>query len=1221
MRLFNFLRKKWKVATTLLLIAIATVIGVVAVRASTVTIMVDKATIAFTGTNLTETISATANLSLDPGVSGGTYSWSVDDPDVATVTANEGTGSVISKGAGKTVVNISYTLSDGTSDTKKVPVVVPLTVNSDRVKGIMSVGNSDIVTCDAAASKYVQWTSSNSNVVSVEADTNAAGNGSVATITAVSGGTAVITCTIPSDSLAAMSFTVTVGVSIDETEITVNQGESKPLTTNSNSVKDVFWWSADPNIAVVESGVVHGIYAGTTTIYGSCIENDNVTPNASDSVTVNVPYEVFAPTSTVLVGDYVSVATTANPAEVNYMSSNNNVLYYDIQKGMFKANSTGTAVVTVSWNGKSEDIIIDVIDAFSLSSSAMSLNIGTSGEVSAQVSNYGTPVHWTVADPDMVELLISEDGLTATVTAKATGEYGYTTLVASQEIDGVVKSAECKIYVTNPVNGLTLLYNGNPVSDVITAAKGTGVYITAFLNFGSDVVPANTKLSWVSSDTNVVTITPVTTEGQQQLTQINAVGGGYATVTVVSEDGLCIATVDFYVTEGVTSITLDKDSVTAQMALQKYQLKATVSPDTDGVDKTVIWTTLDPSVVTVDQNGLVTFVGPGETYVSATSGADTSKVAYCKFVITQQVEGIKMDFDKVTLSVGEEFRLTSIITPSNATNQNLIWSSSNEGVVKVDETGLITAIASGTATIIVQTEDGGYIDMTNVTVLQPVTSIILSQTELSVKKGTVFWLSETVLPESADNKNVIWSSSDTSLATVEPDGKVTTLACGTVTISCVSVDNGTVAYCVVEITEPVTGLTLNTSHQEMIAGTKFVIVPTVEPFDAINKAVTYVSSDPEVATVDENGVVTAIRGGTCEIIVTTVESSVVATCTIVVKEFVSSIDIINNPEYLNITEYVDLSVEVLTNTASDKAVIWTSSNKDVAEVDQSGRVTGLSVGKVVITATAADGSGISDSVIIKVIKPVTDITLSESKVTIFVDDTISISAIVNPEDATVKKLLWTSEDETIAKVYQDGDVTGIAPGRTVIHATSTDGNEIVASCTIIVKARTSASSIKINSSEITMLKGKTRKLTATIYPNKTTDGIHWMSTDTSIVQVDQKGNIITVGAGTCEVVAYSTSGSVEGRCVVHSIAMSCTNLSLEQYDTFNLYVDGAPDRVSWRSSNPRIASVNQNGVVTGRMPGQCRITGTVDGKTVVCNVKILAVDPSQFINADIKWQR
>ena len=229
---------------------------------------------------------------------------------------------------------------------------------------------------------------------------------------------------------------------------------------------------------------------------------------------------------------------------------------------------------------------------------------------------------------------------------------------------------------------------------------------------------------------------------------------------------------------------------------------------------------------------------------------------------------------------------------------------------------------------------------------------------------------------------------------------------------------------------------------------------------------------------------------------------------------------------------------------------------------------------------------------------------------------LPINYKIVPENATIKGIQWTSDNEEVAKVYSDGDIVGIAPGRTIVHATSTDTNNVVAHCTVIVKPIINASSISINSSEIVMLKGKTRKLTARLYPLNSNESVNWLSTDTSIVQVDPNGNIITVGAGVCEVVAYSSSGTVQDSCKIYSIAMSHTDIRMEQYDTFNLYVDGSPSAVSWRTSNPRIATVTQNGVVTGRMPGECIITGTVAGKTVTCYVKIFAIDPGKFINAD-----
>ncbi len=1214
MRFINFIKKHWKASALFIAIVIATTVGVVLVRASSISMTLDTAALNFasTGSEYAAEVKVTS-LVVDStgGDTNGSYTWSIADNSVATVSILEtGRVKITPVGAGVTSLEVTYKLNnENTSTSKTIPISVALNVNYSNVSGILMAGNMNYtVSANAATGKVVTWSSSNSSVVSVNSI-----NSYQANITPVSGGTATITATISSDSLS-FSFRVTVGVSITTTgPVTVAQGQNQAIVTNSNSPSNVFWWSDDEKVATVVNGVINGVYAGTTNIYASCKDHD-ASNNAGSSISVVVPYTVSVPSTTVIVGDMIGITTTADPANVSMVSNNNNVIIYDAASGKFKAVSTGQASITVTWGSETQTIDMTVIDGFYLSTTTTSLNIGASSTVVANVSNSTSPVHWTISDPDMVQLSVSEDGLTATVKAVATGVNPYTTLVATQEIDGVVKSASCKVYVLNPVTNLTLMYNGTEIKNVISVAKASSIYITAYLNFGEAVVPDNTKLSWISSDTSVITVAPVTASGQQQLCQINAVGGGNATITVVSEDGLYIATADFYVTEGVTGISLDSTDVTAQMALQKFQLTATVKPDSSGVDHSVVWASLDPNVVKVDQNGLVTFVGPGETYVSATSAADSTKIAYCRFHITQQVEGIAMDYDKVTLNVGDEYRLTAVISPANASNKNVTWSSSNEAVVKVDANGMLQAMGSGSATIIVQTADGGYIDMTNVTVLQPVTKITLSQTEMSVKKGTVFWLNATISPETADNKKVTWSPSDKSLATVDQDGKVTTLAVGTVTIACVSQDNGTVAYCIIEITEPVTGLSLNTYYQEMVTGTKFVIIPTVLPTDAINKAVTYVSSDTSVATVDANGVVSAIKGGECQIIVTTVESSVEAVCTIKVKEFVSSIEISGNPENLNVGSFVDLKATVGSETATNKMVYWTSSDNSVATVDQTGRVTGLKPGTIVISATAADGSGVSASVIIRVINAVTSITLSESKITIYVGDTFNINATVNPANASIKGLTWTSDDSAVARVYSDGDVVGVTAGRTVVHATSNDGNNVVANCTVIVKNRIPASSISINSSDITMLKGKTRTLTARLFPTNSNESIKWLSTDTSIVQVDGNGTIVTVGAGVCDIVAYSTNGTVEDSCTIHSIAMSCTGMNLEQYDTFNLYVDGAPSAVSWRSSNPRIASVTQGGVVTGRMPGECTITATVDGKTVTCYVKVMAVDPGKFIN-------
>ena len=276
--------------------------------------------------------------------------------------------------------------------------------------------------------------------------------------------------------------------------------------------------------------------------------------------------------------------------------------------------------------------------------------------------------------------------------------------------------------------------------------------------------------------------------------------------------------------------------------------------------------------------------------------------------------------------------------------------------------------------------------MCNIYVKQPVTQVILNTTDITVRQGQVFWLNATCLPENADNKIISWESRDESVCTVESDGKVTAVGAGTTSIIATNVDTGLTAYCVVSVTQPVTGISLNSDYQELWVGAKYAIIPVVEPYDAENKNVTYLSSDPSVATVDENGVVTALKGGSCIIEVTTEVNKLTAACTIVVKEYVSSITLSETDKFMNVGSTGTLVASVGTDTATNKNIVWSSSNYDICYVDGNGNLSANSVGNAVITATAADGSGVSASCIVKVVDPVIGITVEPDTVRLLVGD-------------------------------------------------------------------------------------------------------------------------------------------------------------------------------------------------------------------------------------------
>ena len=251
--------------------------------------------------------------------------------------------------------------------------------------------------------------------------------------------------------------------------------------------------------------------------------------------------------------------------------------------------------------------------------------------------------------------------------------------------------------------------------------------------------------------------------------------------------------------------------------------------------------------------------------------------------VNYKVTGVSLNTDSLTLEEGGTATLTATITPSNATDQNVTWSSDNESVATVDQNGRVTAVAQGGATITAAVD--GKSAKCSVTVNAaapvPVTSVSLDKTSLGLTEGDTETLTATVEPSDATNKNVTWSTSDASIATVT-DGVVTAVAPGTATITVTTVDQSKTATCTVTVTVPVTGVTLNKTRTSLYVGDTETLTATVAPDNATNQAVTWTSSNPSVATV-KNGVVTAVAPGIAVITATTQDGNHTAACAVTVR--------------------------------------------------------------------------------------------------------------------------------------------------------------------------------------------------------------------------------------------------------------------------------------------------------------------------------------------------
>ena len=243
-----------------------------------------------------------------------------------------------------------------------------------------------------------------------------------------------------------------------------------------------------------------------------------------------------------------------------------------------------------------------------------------------------------------------------------------------------------------------------------------------------------------------------------------------------------------------------------------------------------------------------------------------------------------MDKSSLELNEGETATLAATVKPDNASDKTVTWSSSKTSVATVDANGKVTAVAEGNATITAKA--GNKSATCSVTVTKNVVaveSITLDKSSLELNEGETATLVATVKPDNATNKTVTWSSSRTSVATVDANGKVTAVAEGTATITAQAGDK--TASCTVTVKKKVVAVesvTLDKSSLELTEGETATIIATVKPDNATNKTVTWSSSNASVASVDANGTVTAVAEGSATI--TAKAGDKTATCTVTVKK-------------------------------------------------------------------------------------------------------------------------------------------------------------------------------------------------------------------------------------------------------------------------------------------------------------------------------------------------
>lgn len=774
---------------------------------------------------------------------------------------------------------------------------------------------------------------------------------------------------------------------------------------------------------------------------------------------------------------------------------------------------------------------------------------------------------------------------------------------------------ELQVDYVDPIDGPQLLsgmsLNGE-IAPAATVVMGTADSEGAYLAF-------NSKLG-------------IATSGRVATLKFKVLKGGSSDVifkSIIYDDGTGVET-EVTSTSKVTitgriplsGLTVEPNTVTVNKGNTKT-LTATKNP-TDTTDTTPItWKSSNEAVATVDSNGKVTAVGVGTATITATckNYSDTSTVT-----VDNPLKGLKLDKTAETVARGGVVQLTATKNPTDTTDTNPItWKSSNEAVATVDSNGKVTAVGIGNAAI-TATCGTHTTEPFNITVNAPLVGITMNKKEAGIDKAETVQLSVTKNPvDTTDSENVVWTSSNSDIASVDNNGLVTGKALGKTTITAkIETSHGTyTATCEVTVNVHIESITIVNAgidasrNLELYKNQTADLTVDFNPDEfAESKTIIWESSDKTVAKV-ENGKVTAVAPGTATITATTVNGKTDSIKVTVPVVKAATLTINKNNTSIEKGNSEQLTTEILPeNTTDDTTVTWESSDENVVTVVD-GLVTAVGVGNATVTAKAA---GLDATCNVVVTCALESIALDKDELKLEAGTTSDTLVVTkNPTDATVDlaNVNWTSKNPEVATVV-DGKVTAVAPGTAVIEA-ELDGKK--ATCEVTVIVTLTGAEIENGNTTLELIKGQTSDLKVVYTPANSTEipDATWSSSDEEVATVEN-GKVTALKEGTTMISVDYGNGIVARRKVevkeIHadSVVFNKVVESLNKKETVDLDVNILPENttddktITWESSDETVATVDKDGKVTGLKAGKTTIKATtVNGKFAEMEIEVKEV--------------
>ncbi len=1030
---------------------------------------------------------------------------------------------------------------------------------------------------------------------------------------------------------------------------TYTDGSTKDLTSSAT------WNSANHGIATVSQGVATSVGVGTTSVTatsGSIVGSTNLTVTQAALVSIAVTPAIpsipagttqqFTATGTFTDGTTQNLTTTVQwSSDTTSVATISNA---STTQGLATAVGAGTANITATSGSISGTTTLTVTAATLVSIAVTPANPSLVAGTTQQLTATGTFTDGSTQDltasvtwsSDTNPVATVKKGLVTGVTAgvanvsAASGSASGSTLVT-------VTAAQLVSITINP-------QSANVPSGVPQQFTATGTYTDGTTQ---DVTEAG---HWTSSSASVATISnDATTAGLATTISPGNTTIGISVGSVAASATLAVAPA------ALVSIAISPAAPTISLGTtQQFTATGTYSDGTiQDLTATAAWTSSKAAVAVIANDGLATSAGTGTTTISATLGSISNSTTLT--VAAAALLSINVTPANVSIPLGSAQQFTATGTYSDGSTQDLTgsatWSADNAQVASVGATGIAVSTGLGSANI---TASSGAVQGSAVLNVGPpvLVSLAVTPSAATVVAGSTqqFTAIGTYSDGSAQNlsSSVTWSSSATSVATVNGAGLAKGVAQGAANITAAT--GLIIASATLTVTAPVlVSIAVSPSSASIANGTTQQFTATGTYSDGstqdLTNSASWTSSPPDVATISSAGLATGKGIGNASITATSGSASGSASLavgqpilvSIAVTPANSSLALGTALQMKATGTYTDGSTQDLTTT-----VTWTTGDASIATANPQGNVSSVLVGNTTVSATSGAISG-STSITVTPAALVS-IAVTPAIPSISLGATLQFAATGTFTDGSTQDVTqtvqWSSDMPDVANISNDGKKIGLATGAGTGTATISAASGSISGSTTLTVTAAALVSIAVTPANPTVALGTSQQFTAIgTFTDGTTQDLTstatWSSDDQSTVTINNAGLATSISQGTAGISA--TSGNITGSTTVIVSAAELVSITInpqavavaagttQQFTATGTYTDTSTQDITqtahWSSTNADVATISSgsggSGLATTLSPGTTTI-GASSGS--INTTALLTVNSAALVSIAISPQ-